>query len=130
MKVRMEKKTRVGSPCRRRAKATTPAATPSPSRIKPMAAGRTSWRRASRTEGDTGEVYLIPWDRLPPSTARQGPEDGMIQLLQAKNFRMLLSNSVALQPYQVLVGQNATGKSTFLGSFQFLRDVAKYGVRH
>src|SRR3954468_19470883 len=54
----------------------------------------------------------------------------MIQLLQAKNFRMLRSNSVALQPYQVLVGQNATGKSTFLGSFQFLRDVAKYGVRH
>jgi len=43
---------------------------------------------------------------------------------------MLRSNSVALQPYQVLVGQNATGKSTFLGSLQFLRDVAKYGVRH
>lgn len=40
----------------------------------------------------------------------------MIQLLQAKNFRMLRSNSVALQPYQVLVGQNATGKSTLLGA--------------
>ncbi|MGH7489465.1 MAG: AAA family ATPase, partial [bacterium] len=53
----------------------------------------------------------------------------MIQLLQAKNFRMLRSNSVALEPYQVLVGQNATGKSTFLKSIRFLSDVLKYGVR-
>jgi predicted ATPase len=54
----------------------------------------------------------------------------MIQLLQAKNFRMLRSNSVALQPYQVLVGQNATGKSTFLGALQFISDVVKHGVRY
>jgi hypothetical protein len=55
---------------------------------------------------------------------------GMIQLLQARNFRMLRSNSVALQPYQVLVGQNATGKSTLLEALQFLTEVVKYGVRH
>jgi len=54
----------------------------------------------------------------------------MIQLLQAKNFRMLRSNSVALQPYQVLVGQNATGKSTFLNALQFISDVVKHGVRY
>src|SRR4051794_14585336 len=54
----------------------------------------------------------------------------MIQLLQAKNFRMLRSSSVALQPYQVLVGQNATGKSTLLDSLQFLSEVVKYGVRY
>lgn len=54
----------------------------------------------------------------------------MIQLLQTKNFRMLRSNSVALQPYQVLVGQNATGKSTFLGALQFVSDVVKHGVRY
>lgn len=54
----------------------------------------------------------------------------MIQLLQTKNFRMLRSNSVALQPYQVLVGQNATGKSTFLGALQFISDVVKHGVRY
>ena len=54
----------------------------------------------------------------------------MIQLLQAKNFRMLRSTSVALQPFQVLVGQNATGKSTFLGALQFISDVVKHGVRY
>jgi hypothetical protein len=52
----------------------------------------------------------------------------MIQLLQTKNFRMLRSNSVALQPFQVLVGQNASGKSTFLGALQFLGDVLKGGA--
>lgn len=49
----------------------------------------------------------------------------MIELLQAKNFRMLRSNSVALQPYQVLVGQNATGKSTLLGALQLIGDVLR-----
>jgi energy-coupling factor transporter ATP-binding protein EcfA2 len=53
----------------------------------------------------------------------------MIQLLQAKNFRMLRSNSVALQPFQVLVGQNATGKSTLLGALQLIGDVLGSGVR-
>jgi predicted ATPase len=52
----------------------------------------------------------------------------MIQLLQAKNFRMLRSNSVALQSYQVLVGQNATGKSTLLGALQLVGDVLRGGV--
>src|SRR4051795_7364371 len=52
----------------------------------------------------------------------------MIQLLQAKNFRMLRSNSVALQPFQVLVGQNATGKSTLLGALQLIGDVLGHGV--
>ena len=41
---------------------------------------------------------------------------------------MLRSNSVALQPFQVLVGQNASGKSTFLGALQFLGDVLKGGA--
>src|SRR5436305_9632308 len=52
----------------------------------------------------------------------------MIQFLQAKNFRMLRSNSVALQPFQVLVGQNASGKSTFLGALQLLGDVLQGGA--
>jgi len=54
----------------------------------------------------------------------------MIQLLQAKNFRMLRSNSVALQSYQVLVGQNATGKSTLLGALQLIGDVLRGGVNY
>ena len=53
----------------------------------------------------------------------------MIQLLQARNFRMLRSNAVALQPFQVLVGQNASGKSTFLGALQFIGDLLKGGVQ-
>jgi predicted ATPase len=52
----------------------------------------------------------------------------MIQRLQAKNFRMLRSNSVALQPYQVLVGQNATGKSTLLGALQLIGDILQGGL--
>lgn len=42
---------------------------------------------------------------------------------------MLRSNSVSLQPFQVLVGQNASGKSTFLGALQFIGDLLKGGVR-
>src|SRR3954468_9542210 len=53
----------------------------------------------------------------------------MIRLLQAKNFRMLRSNSVALQPFQVLVGQDATGKSTLLGALQLVGDVLQGGVK-
>jgi predicted ATPase len=52
----------------------------------------------------------------------------MIRLLQAKNFRMLRSNSVALQPFLVLVGQNATGKSTLLNALQLIGDVLQGGV--
>ncbi len=52
----------------------------------------------------------------------------MLQLLQARNFRMLRSNSVALRPFHVLVGQNATGKSTLLGALQFLSDILEGGV--
>lgn len=53
----------------------------------------------------------------------------MIQLLQVRNFRMLRSNSVALQPFQILVGQNASGKSTFLGALQLIGDILKGGVQ-
>lgn len=53
----------------------------------------------------------------------------MIQLLEARNFRMLRSNAVALRPFQVLVGQNASGKSTFLGALQLIGDVLTGGAR-
>ncbi len=54
----------------------------------------------------------------------------MIHLLQAKNFRMLRSNSVELRPFHALVGQNATGKSTFLGVLRFISDALHGGVEH
>jgi hypothetical protein len=53
----------------------------------------------------------------------------MIHLLQARNFRMLRSNVVSLQPFQVLVGQNASGKSTLMLALQFIGDVLRGGVR-
>lgn len=52
----------------------------------------------------------------------------MIQLLQARNFRMLRSNSVAIRPFQILVGQNSCGKSTFLGALQLISDLLMGGV--
>jgi hypothetical protein len=41
---------------------------------------------------------------------------------------MLRSNRVELGPFHVLVGQNATGKSTFLGAMQFVAHVLSDGV--
>lgn len=41
---------------------------------------------------------------------------------------MLAANSVTLRPFQVLVGPNATGKTTFLDALQFLADVLQLGV--
>lgn len=51
----------------------------------------------------------------------------MIQRLEVRNFRMLRSNAVSLRPFHVLVGQNATGKSTLLGAIQLLADMMKPG---
>lgn len=52
----------------------------------------------------------------------------MIRLLEAGNFRMLAANLVSLRPFQVLVGPNATGKTTFLDALQFVADVLEFGV--
>ncbi|MBV9949479.1 MAG: ATP-binding protein, partial [Myxococcales bacterium] len=52
----------------------------------------------------------------------------MIRLFEAQNFRMLRGNRVALRPFAVLVGQNATGKSTLLGALQLVSDALKLGV--
>lgn len=41
---------------------------------------------------------------------------------------MLRANSVALRPFHVLVGQNATGKTTLLSALQFLSDALAEGV--
>jgi predicted ATPase len=52
----------------------------------------------------------------------------MLRRFEARNFRMLRANQVSLRPFGVLVGQNATGKSTFLGALQFLADMLEVGV--
>ena len=42
---------------------------------------------------------------------------------------MLARNRVSLSKFHVLVGQNATGKTTFMDVFQFVSDVLRDGVR-
>jgi hypothetical protein len=52
----------------------------------------------------------------------------MILALETENFRMLRRNRVSLGPFQVLVGPNASGKSTFLDALYLLSDLLKVGV--
>ena len=52
----------------------------------------------------------------------------MIKLIEARNYKSLLHISRKLESFQVLVGANATGKSTFLDIIQFLSDILKVGL--
>ncbi len=51
----------------------------------------------------------------------------MIQSIEARDYRCLRSVSQELRPFQILVGPNASGKTTFLDVFGFMRDVLMYG---
>ena len=52
----------------------------------------------------------------------------MIERLWVKNFRMLESNRVDLAPFAVLVGRNASGKSTLMSAMRFVSHVLSDGV--
>lgn len=52
----------------------------------------------------------------------------MITLIAAKNYRSLRHISRALKPFQILVGPNASGKTTFLDVVEFMSDVMTEGV--
>lgn len=52
----------------------------------------------------------------------------MIRLIEAKNYRSLRYISRELDTFHVLVGANATGKSTFLDIIQFLSDIVNHGI--
>lgn len=54
----------------------------------------------------------------------------MIQLAEALNFRCLRYVSRPLKPFHVLVGPNASGKTTFLDVIGFLSDVISNGLDH
>lgn len=47
----------------------------------------------------------------------------MIKLIEAQNFRSLKSISCAVAPFNVLVGSNGSGKTTFLDVLQFVSDI-------
>jgi predicted ATPase len=52
----------------------------------------------------------------------------MIERFWAKNFRMLASNRVDLDSFAVLVGRNASGKSTLMAALRFVSHVLSDGV--
>ncbi len=52
----------------------------------------------------------------------------MITLIEAKNFRCLRYISQQLGPFHVLVGPNASGKTTFLDVVAFLGSLASNGL--
>ena len=52
----------------------------------------------------------------------------MIRLVEALNFRCLCYTRQALNKFQVLIGPNASGKSTFLDVVVFLRDLLSKGL--
>lgn len=54
----------------------------------------------------------------------------MIHLAEALNFRCLRYVTRPLKPFHVLVGPNASGKTTFLDVIGFLSDVVSNGLDH
>ncbi len=52
----------------------------------------------------------------------------MITLVEALNYRCLKYVSQTLEPFQILVGPNATGKTTFLDVISFLGDLVSDGL--
>jgi predicted ATPase len=54
----------------------------------------------------------------------------MISLIEAKNYRCLRYVRQPLEPFQVLVGPNASGKTTFLDVVAFLSDLLSGGLDH
>jgi predicted ATPase len=54
----------------------------------------------------------------------------MIERFWVRNFRMLASNRVDLGRFAVLVGRNASGKSTLMAALRFVSHVLSDGVDH
>jgi predicted ATPase len=52
----------------------------------------------------------------------------MFRLIQAINYRCLRYVSQPLSPFQVLVGPNASGKTTFLDVPSFMGDIVRFGL--
>ncbi len=54
----------------------------------------------------------------------------MINLIEAKSYRCLKYIKQNLQPFQILVGPNASGKSTFLDIIAFISDLITEGLNY
>ena len=66
--------------------------------------------------------------RLSPRAANPPAVPTMITLIEALNYRCLRYVSRSLDSFHVLVGPNASGKSTFLDVVAFLQDVISDGL--
>ena len=53
----------------------------------------------------------------------------MIRTVEALNYRCLHYIRAEIQPFQVLVGPNASGKSTFLDVIQIFGDLLQKGLK-
>lgn len=56
-------------------------------------------------------------------------DHAVLTSLHTRNFRMLADHRVRLGPFHVLVGQNATGKSTFFAGLRLIAEVIERGAR-
>lgn len=53
----------------------------------------------------------------------------VFRLIEAKDYRCLREVSQALNPFEILVGANASGKSTFLDAIAFVGDFVREGLQ-
>jgi len=51
-----------------------------------------------------------------------------VDQLLVENFRSYRHIDVALRPFNVVLGQNASGKSSFIDVLRFLRDISRHGL--
>ncbi len=52
-----------------------------------------------------------------------------IRTIRVLNFKTFRTVELDLDPFNVIIGSNATGKSNFIQIFRFLQDIAESGVR-
>jgi len=52
----------------------------------------------------------------------------MINTLEIKNFRSIKYIKQKISPFQVLIGANASGKTTFLDAINFISDIVRAGI--
>ena len=54
---------------------------------------------------------------------------GMITKIEARNYKAFKYISQEVKPFQILIGPNASGKSTFLDIVAFIEDIMNLGLR-
>lgn len=61
-------------------------------------------------------------------TEGSGWERMLVRRVKVSNFKTFRQAEIALEPFNVIIGSNAAGKSNFIGIFKFLRDIAEFGL--